>query len=603
VASALHFFPGMKCVAQTLVGTALASTLLLAAGHDQARATTFVVMSDDALVASSAVVAVGTVQAIATGGDTPGRLHTTVRLAVEEQVKGPPLDTVTFLEPGGEADGVRRVVFGAAHFFVGERVLVFLRQRPDGHLATNAMAMGKYTIVRAADGDVARRQLGGEAGAAALTYDARRGVLVAAEPTDQRPLGAFLDELRALAAADGETADALQAIPAPAPTVGGAAFTFLGPPAARWTEPDAGLAVGYRVDRAGDAALGSKATSLAVQRAMSALSHPDTSLRLTDAGPATPARFQACDGVNTIQFNDPFGEIGAPSNCGGVLAIGGYCTSSATTTVPGVPYPLQRISEGDLTVNDGFAGCGFWTATNVAEVLTHELGHTVGLGHSSENGREPDPTLKDATMYYLAHFDGRGAALRGDDIAGLRTLYPAAPARDEDGDGVVDGSDNCPSVENADQVDGDGDGRGDACDAIRVRSFTIWTDAHGLAITAQVYFPPGSGFDPARQSISVGLQDSTGALYQGTISSRTWRRSTSSLPAYSGTLSSSMSDARGRLAFRWLRGTTATITVRASCGTLALASGDQTVMTLTFGATTYTEPLLLERSGNAWVRR
>jgi hypothetical protein len=40
-----------------------------------------------------------------------------------------------------------------------------------------------------------------------------------------------------------------------------------------------------------------------------------------------------------------------------------------------------------------------------------------------------------------------------------------ATAEDTDDDGIVDNSDNCPNVSNADQTDTDDDGQGDACDA------------------------------------------------------------------------------------------------------------------------------------------
>ncbi len=53
---------------------------------------------------------------------------------------------------------------------------------------------------------------------------------------------------------------------------------------------------------------------------------------------------------------------------------------------------------------------------------------------------------------------------------------------DFDCDGVVDGSDNCPSVANAAQQDADGDGVGDACDNCPINANPIQTDSDGDGI-------------------------------------------------------------------------------------------------------------------------
>lgn len=46
----------------------------------------------------------------------------------------------------------------------------------------------------------------------------------------------------------------------------------------------------------------------------------------------------------------------------------------------------------------------------------------------------------------------------------VKTFDQTEPEADDDGDGILNADDNCPSVANADQLDTDGDGRGDACD-------------------------------------------------------------------------------------------------------------------------------------------
>ncbi len=77
-------------------------------------------------------------------------------------------------------------------------------------------------------------------------------------------------------------------------------------------------------------------------------------------------------------------------------------------------------------MNDGIE-CRLQSSRNgskmAEEVYAHELGHTLGLGHSSEDAGETNQVLRNALMYYRAHDDARGARLENDDIAGIRVLY------------------------------------------------------------------------------------------------------------------------------------------------------------------------------------
>jgi len=103
-------------------------------------------------------------------------------------------------------------------------------------------------------------------------------------------------------------------------------------------------------------------------------------------------------------------------NCEGALAITLLCDSDETRTINGKPY--RRILSGKVTFNDGFGDCPFCTACNLAEIATHELGHTVGINHSQ---------FPIATMAMKAHFDGRCAGLTSDDEAALQFVYPFPP--------------------------------------------------------------------------------------------------------------------------------------------------------------------------------
>jgi hypothetical protein len=453
------------------VAAAVAGLLLLLSSP--APATTMVRMSDEALTLGADAIVAGTVTDIRAehvgGGNA---VATFVTIAIDSVIKGYiPSATVTVRDLGGRVGDDELHIFGTAQYTLGESVIAFLGQDGDGFLRTSQMALGKFSVTSdpATGARLASRTLDEEG---LLVLEERTA---SSEPDDRRPADAFLARLRDLVSTQ-PVARSMQPLPSAAlgragtdTTVDTQGFQLFNN--VRWFLPDTGVPVRYFVDQVGDAKLGATASQNAINAAFAAWTNvPTASLVMESAGPTTASPNGFCDGTSKVIFNDPFNEVTDPSGCGGILAIGGYCAGSNSMTFKGATF--REVVEGDVIFNNGWSGCSFWNATNVAEVATHEIGHTIGLAHSTDST---------ATMYAFAHFDGRGASLMPDDAAGVTYLYPAdgqsggtpvptptvapTPAPpDSDHDGVPDALDNCPSVPNPKQEDIDGDGIGDACD-------------------------------------------------------------------------------------------------------------------------------------------
>jgi hypothetical protein len=77
---------------------------------------------------------------------------------------------------------------------------------------------------------------------------------------------------------------------------------------------------------------------------------------------------------------------------------------------------FNRLLEADTVFNRGM-DCFLSNSANMAEIACHELGHSIGLGHSA------DPA---ALMWATAHGRGRDAALGADDRAGVLAIYPSS---------------------------------------------------------------------------------------------------------------------------------------------------------------------------------
>jgi len=384
-------------------------------------ATIVVPLSEEALIDDAVAIVLGHVTAIQGNYDhTRGMIFTNVTVAIEDVLKGEiPVGEISLRQLGGSVGDLHSWVVGSPEFTLGEKALLFLRTDRDGNLRVAHLYQGKFTVSRdlASSEEFATKET-------PPGVHARRGFPpgTSVDPGEKEThrLRDLTDRIRhhlsKIPRRPRQHLTALTLTPGDATgtTLGSLQeyFTLMGP--ARWFEPDSGLPVVMKLNSAGEPLAPTYGFEQTRQALQAWSNVPGSSFQYQDGG-FTDAAGRRYDGVNAVSFRDPDGIMDPPIRCGGTLGVGGFTyTDSQTRVVNGTTF--SRILEGDLVFNDGLAGCGFYeNFANFAEVATHELGHVLGLGHSA------DPT---ATMYSPAHFDGRGAALRQDDINGLIAIYP-----------------------------------------------------------------------------------------------------------------------------------------------------------------------------------
>jgi hypothetical protein len=403
----------------------LLCALVLAASAATASATTIVVPTDDELFAASRAVVAGRVTEIRSRRTDGGRaIFTYVTVDVEAVLAGDAATgRIVLKEIGGRVGDDFTIVYGTPEYTVGERVLLYLDTDGDGAWRTAMMCVGKFSVVSRNGRDHVVRRRGGEG-----VFEIEPAAT--GPTTDTAAYDAYVAAVRSRAAARrAATLPPAHAVPVEYTQPIAAAddeahpnnFTFLDAQHPRWFEPDEGLAVPFKfkpVPSLLDHGEGGVRDALA---AWSSVAGCSLTLELADD---TELCGFVRDGESVLSFDDCRHQIGSPS-CTGIIAIGGASgRASERKTINGVEF--VRITEADVVFNDQQDGCILARRFTFREVLTHELGHAIGLGHSSENGPEPNPRLAEATMYYQLHDDGRAASLKPDDVDGVTFLYPIA---------------------------------------------------------------------------------------------------------------------------------------------------------------------------------
>ena len=394
-------------------------------------ATTIVMPADEQLIAKAPVIVRGTVLSSSAAVEN-GAIYTDTILEVDSVIKGEAPAAVSIREIGGIAGDRITKVFGTPDYLAGEHVLVFLRPKGE-HFRTVDLFAGKFSEERRRDGGRVWQRDTQVPNVEIVGHDLQPVQL----PDLDRDADRFETYVSERAAGREGTRNYF------VPKAGTklrteSNFTLIDEPNVyRWASFDSGTTARWYSYGSQSGYTGNGISELrTAMSSWTSLGNARILYSYDGAFTTSPGGLSRANGRNEVLFGDPLDEIDGTFNAstGGVVGTGGFSGVSGSQNWTGPfaadgthttrTYRAWTITEGNLTIQDGVTPSARISATRLAEIVSHEFGHTLGIGHSADNT---------ALMY--ASITGLGPSLRADDQTAARWLYPVTAGGGDAGGG------------------------------------------------------------------------------------------------------------------------------------------------------------------------